>query len=236
MLSLVICDDSPEVLETLRQMVSANLPHPAPYRIDTFSSSEKLTKAVRKGLQPDIALIDIKFGQENGIHLAKQLFPLGSRTQVIFVTGYIEYCTAVYETEHIYFLVKPVNGQELQQALRKALERLNSGPEKLLTLRSRTMIQRIPLSAIRYIESRARKVIIYYGSTSYEHYSTLTDLLNQLPENFIHCHKSFCVNMEHIVRMEPDRFILSDEKTIPISQTKRTETRTRFLEFLNRGL
>lgn len=233
MLSLIICDDSPEVVESLQQMVGANISHHTTYRIDTFFSSEKLVKAVKKGLQPDIVLLDIKIGEESGIQLAKELFPCGSHTQVIFITGYMEYCTAVYETEHIYFLLKPVNPQELQQALLKAVEHLNPGPEKQLTLRSRSAIQRIPFSAIRYIESKARKVIIHYGDTSYEHYSTLTSLLNQLPGNFIHCHKSFCINMDYVARMEVNRFILSSGKPIPISQAKRAKTRDLFLSYLN---
>lgn len=237
MLSLVICDDSPAVVERLRQMVGVAMAHTMPYQIDTFFSSRDLAQAVEQGLRPDIALLDIKIDEKDGIQLAMELFPLGSHTQVIFITGHIEYCTAVYETEHIYFLLKPVRPANLQKALGKAIEHLTAlPPVKQLTLRSRATVQQIPISAIRYLESNARKVLISCGDTCYEHYTTIAALMNDLPETFSHCHKSFCVNMDHVLRMETDRFILLDGKTIPISQAKRAETRKRFLEFLNRSL
>ena len=47
----------------------------------------------------------------------RDLFPTGSKTQVIYATGYIEYCTPVYETQHVYFLVKPVRQSTLDDAL-----------------------------------------------------------------------------------------------------------------------
>lgn len=39
------------------------------------------------------------------------------------MTGYVEYATPVYETPHVYFLLKPVQAEQLYAALGKALER-----------------------------------------------------------------------------------------------------------------
>lgn len=74
--------------------------------------------------------MDICLGEESGIELVKRLAPETAGVQVIYVTGYVEYCTKVYETEHISFLLKPVDRVELLQAVTRAKERLVRRPHR----------------------------------------------------------------------------------------------------------
>ena len=60
------------------------------------------------------------------VELVKRCFPEGCGTQVIYVTGFIEYCTSVYRTEHVYFLTKPVSQSDLDDALDRAVVRLQA--------------------------------------------------------------------------------------------------------------
>lgn len=46
----------------------------------------------------------------------------------------------------------------------------------------------------------------------------LTEILNQLPPNFIKCHRSFIVNKNHIKRVEKLFVIMNDNTEIPISR------------------
>ena len=58
----------------------------------------------------------------------------GSGTQVIYITGYpLQFCTMVYQTEHIYFLTKPLRQQELFDALDKAMAKLSERAESFLS-------------------------------------------------------------------------------------------------------
>ena len=68
----------------------------------------------------DILLTDIDLGEGEGtgIQLVREMLSDGSGTQVIYITGYpLQFCTMVYQTEHIYFLTKPLRQQELFDAL-----------------------------------------------------------------------------------------------------------------------
>lgn len=76
-------------------------------QINVYHSADALREATANAY-PDIALLDIQLNEENGISLARELFPAHCGTAVIFITGYMEYCTDVYEAEHIYFLLKPL--------------------------------------------------------------------------------------------------------------------------------
>ena len=235
MLSIIICDDEPVLARNLADMVTSILAR-QPVQVQTFADRGALDHALQNGLTPDIALLDIRLQEDSGIQLARALFPEGSRTQVIFVTGFPDYHTDAYEAEHIYFLLKPVEEASLRKALQKAQRRLKQMDPGDLTLVSRTRTTRIPFAEIYHIESVGRKVAICLRDRRSEHYCTLSSLEKQLPDRFVRCHKSFFVNLDYVERMETGQFILKNGSEIPISQMKRNSTRQRFLEYLGKKL
>ena len=235
MLSIIICDDEPLVCEKLEKMV-ADIFSELSVKVRTFPSREALENLLQSGPEPDIALLDIKLSGDDGIQLARAIFPEGSRTQVIFVTGYPEYHTSAYEAEHIYFLLKPVEEKSLRLALEKALRRLERLGPSVLTITTRSQTVQIPFSEICCIESLGRKVAIVQVDKRMEYYGTLSSLEIQLPARFVRCHKSFYVNLDYVARMEPGQFVMKDGGLVPISQLKRAPTRQRFLEYLSMKL
>lgn len=125
MYTIYICDDDALFASSLCAKVQQLFP--GFFQISVFHSIRTLQAAAEK-TPPNIALLDIQLGQDNGISLAKQLFPSPSQTQVIFITGYVEYCSDVYETKHIYFLLKPLDPVLLKKSLQKAVDRLEARP------------------------------------------------------------------------------------------------------------
>lgn len=229
-----ICDDDPAFAAFLTEQVQAVFPYPC--QIERFHSAQALSAAV-SAERPDIALLDIELGSDNGISLAKQLFPASSNTQVIYITGYAEYCTDVYETEHIYFLLKPLKLPELQRALSKAVKHLELTPVSLV-VRNSTTTRRLPLPNIHYIESQARKLYVYTAEDRHEMSGKLSSLPENVQRRMIHCHKSFLVNPQYIQAVvTPDgsfnkHFRLFSGQTIPISQSKWRECQREFLALL----
>ena len=171
----------------------------------------------------DVLVMDIELGSEdaNGIDLVKRYFPAGCGTQVIYVTGFVEYCTSVYRTEHLYFLVKPFAQDDLDDALSRVLERLEADSSKPLSVRLGSRVVLVEPSRISYIESDRRKVRIHAGAEEIEAYASLSDLAAELPASFIQCHKSFLVNMDHVKELKADSVVLSSNQVVPVSQKRR---------------
>lgn len=233
MLRIVICDDNAEITGCLQGWLHERFSRES-VEISTFTSAKDLEDAVEQGLRADIAILDILLGKDNGILLAKQLFPSAAQTQVIFITGYVEYCSAVYETEHIYFLLKPLQEQAFQQAMEKALEAWREVGKKDLLVQTKKAIQRIPVSSIRYLESVGRKVRVHCQDEVVECYAMLSTLADRLPGSFLSCHKSFLVNLDYVKRMESNQFVLMGNEEIPISQARKAEAKRRFLDYVSR--
>jgi len=234
MYRLVILEDNSAHTQTLIGLLK-DFPQADRFEIACVCKPAALKAYLEKRGKPDILLTDIDFGENelNGIQLVGELFPPGSAVQVIYVTGFIEYCTRVYETEHIYFLIKPVKTDELYAALSRALARLDQAEDRLVSVHVGGGVVRILPEAIRYIESDRRKLRIITDQGVTEAYASLTSIAQKLKTGFLHCHKSFLVNMARVAELHGDSFLLLSGETVPISQKRYKASREAFLGFLS---
>ena len=209
MYQVVIVEDDAAQAEIIRSMIECS-PRGGELAIEHVVDAESLTARLAEEPAIDVLVMDIELGSEdaNGIDLVKRYFPAGCGTQVIYVTGFVEYCTSVYRTEHLYFLVKPFAQDDLDDALSRALERLEADSSKPLSVRLGSRVVLVEPSRISYIESDRRKVRIHAGAEEIEAYASLSDLAAELPASFIQCHKSFLVNMDHVKELKADSVVL----------------------------
>lgn len=206
--------------------------------VETFSDIEALARYVGVSGEPDICLMDIGVaGGEDGvrpmgIQAVARLFPAGCRTQVIYVTGYVEYCVPVYETQHVYLLFKPVRPDQLQAALAKAVANLRAQEPDYLVITSGGAVAKLPIAKIVYVESMRRKAVVHTTDGLLETYAKLSDLAAQLPPSFVRSHKSYLVNMDHIDCVERAAICLSTGTAVPVSRQRSAGTREAFRRHL----
>ena len=75
----------------------------------------------RLGESPaDVALVDIRMPQMDGIELARHLAGAEQPPAVVFTTAYDQYAVQAFELNAVDYLVKPVRAQRLAAALQKA--------------------------------------------------------------------------------------------------------------------
>ncbi|NHM15432.1 response regulator [Eggerthellaceae bacterium zg-887] len=235
MYRLLIVDDSEEQALALRDLVAA-YPHADDLSVECAFSVEELDEAISHGDPVDILVIDVDFGPDapTGIEIVESRFSMGGDCQVIYVTGYIEYCTGVYRTEHVSFLLKPVGLRDLSEALDRACDNLRRRPTELLVVESGGVVTPVPMRLIAYVESVRRKVRIRYGREVVEASASLASIQKKLPSTFVQCHKSYVVNMDCIFRLEKSEVVLITGERIPVSQKRRREVRDRFVRHLQR--
>lgn len=224
----LICDDDPAHGEGLRDLLVRD----AQLRVSCVGSVEALEQEMASGRQPDLLFLDIRLGREDGIQFVQRMSGQLSGAQVIYVTGYVEYCTKVYDTEHLSFLLKPVSSKELWHTVDRAKERLVRQRSQGLTLQCRSAVQFLLFSQIRYLESRGRRVRLVTEHGVYESYGKLSDLRAQMDGRFFQCHKSFLVNTDYIRQLGHTHFILFSGEQIPISSRRRAEAKQCFLHTL----
>ena len=105
--------------------------------------------------------MDIELPEKSGIILSKEIQQTHPATQIIFITQYREYCSDVYETEHVYFIHKSDAKQYLPRAIKKAIFNLEQRKNNYLTISWNRREHNILLDDIIYMERNLRTTTIY---------------------------------------------------------------------------
>ena len=230
MLNITVCDDDPVSCRTMAGMLGT-LDGELENRTTCYTSVGQMKEAMRLTGTPDIAVMDIRLQKDNGIDVVKEVFQ-GTETQIIYATSFIECCQEVYETDHVWLLKKPVSREYLIKALQEAVKRIKSTEEKFY-LKSGSKVLSLPARDILYFESEGRKIRIRTDQEEYEVYSTIEKMCEQAGPEFVHCHKSFLINMNRVKSMERNGFAMDNGRLIPISRSMGENARDSFFHFLS---
>ncbi|MCO5256473.1 MAG: response regulator [Lentimicrobium sp.] len=115
MLRTVIIDDEAHMRQTLENLVHQYCPNvEVVAKADGVESGEL---AIRR-THPDLALLDIRMEDGTGFDLLKKLDPIDFK--VIFITAYDEFAIRAFRFSALDYLLKPVDPDELIDAVRKA--------------------------------------------------------------------------------------------------------------------
>lgn len=231
----ILLFDNDEFQLEQQQKTLSTLSGAEDFEVTALSDISELDRHLAQGARYDVAIMDIDLGEgePSGIDLVKEHFGPASGTQVVYLTGFVEYCTEVYETDHVYFLLKPVTASQLGRALERAAGKLERVEKPLRVVSNRTTVGIAP-GRIVCIESLHRKAYIRLvdGSTV-ETRSRLAELKDALPRRFVQPHKSFLVNLDFVAELQPTQLKLAGGRIVPVSQARRKAVRAAFMSYLH---
>ena len=114
-----VVDDDQSVRRSLRRLFKS-----AGYAAETFASAEDyLAREIFEG--PICLALDVRMPGLNGLELQKTLESRGACEQIVFITGHndVPTCTQAMKNGAVDFLMKPFDGGELIEAVKRALRR-----------------------------------------------------------------------------------------------------------------
>jgi len=117
--SAIIIDDEKNVREALEFLLASNCPE---IQVAGSVESAALGRELLKTEEVDFIFLDISMPEEDGFAFL-QTIPK-ENYGIIFVTAYEEYALRALKASAIDFLLKPVNPQELSEAVTKAIQYL----------------------------------------------------------------------------------------------------------------
>ena len=123
-LCIGLCDDNPLHLRMISQEIQRLCGmREIEAEIHTWTSGAQLLKEIET-YDIQLYILDIRMPEITGIDAAKQINLIQPSAQIIFISSYLEYFSDVYETEHLYFVLKSQMAQRLPDALDRALAKL----------------------------------------------------------------------------------------------------------------
>jgi two-component system LytT family response regulator len=241
MLKTLIVDDEHHVREMLSGILQSFC-----HDVEVVGQARDVPGAVSliKELKPDLVLLDVHLPDGSGFDVLKAFAKI--EFSVVFVTAYDEYAVKAFRCSAIDYILKPVNIDELVDAVKKAREAVankslgekigvflnnlntSSYDEKKIVLKTQESIHIVRVSTIircesfhNYTEfyiSGAKKLIVCKTIKEYE------TLLSGF--GFFRVHQSHLVNINYISRydkIDGGCLVLADGTHIPVAKRKKDE-------------
>lgn len=201
--------------------------------ISVYNSGAELKTAALNGQKPDIAVLDIELSEnESGIDVGKCLNIFAPKCKIIYLTGHIEYCTSVYESEHEYFVLKTLIDEKLPLAFARASETVDKG-KKIICLESKSGKTLLEADGIIYVERVRRKSIITCFDGTYETPEPLEDILVKIKaDGFVRCHNSYVVNLKNVRQYRSSEFIMKNGESVIVSRSYKKNVDKDFFDYI----
>lgn len=202
--------------------------------IKAWDEEEDLKQAIKGGAVYKILFLSLEKAPKEIIGYSKRLQDLSPDLKIIYLSELNETIFEVFEAAPTYVLSKPLDIEHVKLSVRKAMKELSQTDEKVFTIINKQGIFTIPYHKIYYVESDKRKLNIYGGEGMLKSINLkISDFLTyEHGVSFLQCHKSYAVNLMHISQLEKYNIVLDNGMTLPISQSRYTETKSEYVKFL----
>ncbi|MGN0682968.1 MAG: LytR/AlgR family response regulator transcription factor [Oscillospiraceae bacterium] len=216
----LICDDSEEFTKDLSSRIKEIEPDSI---IETFQTSADLSFHIQEiAGDVDAIFMDIQLNGTNGIDTASKINKSYPSIKIVYVTGYGEqYAEKIFmcqsELTPVSYLVKPIKDLVLKNALNRLKEKPTT--QCLVPLKIEKSVTYINSDKIQYISVTGRKLSVFTDSDILEFNGRLSEYLNLLPDWFIRCHRSYCVNIHYIEEIiKYQEIIMKNGDKVPVGR------------------
>lgn len=205
-MKLLIADDEPLARRRLRDLIADIGGHEVVG--EAADGREACELAAR--LVPDAVILDIAMPVLDGLEAAHHLAQLPNPPAVIFCTAYDEHALAAFEAQAVDYLVKPIRGERLAEALARAGRFRHGMPARAapaavparrshLSARMRGSLRLIPVQDIRYLQAEDKYVVVHHSHGEDLIEDTLKALEAEFGDGFIRVHRN-CLVAAHEIR------------------------------------
>jgi two-component system, LytTR family, response regulator len=168
-------------------------------------------------LQPELLFLDIQMPGKNGFELLSSIE--GKSPEVIFTTAYDEYAIKAFEFNALDYLLKPIDGERLKEAINRIEENQNHQEEsvetneridKVLGENDQVFVKDgekcwfVKLGKIRLFESMGNYVRLHFDDQKPLVLKSLNSLEDRLdPNTYFRANRKHIINLQWIEKIEP---------------------------------
>ena len=231
MLNFALCDDNECVLSRLSKMLeSLFIKHNFDCNVTFTSVDPNLFLAYVLNNHVDVVFLDIDLKNNiSGLNLAETIRKHNKNIYIIFTTAHLEYGLMAYKYKTFDYLVKPISVERLEVTVSRLLEDITESHCKYLKLSNNKII--IICDSICYIRKEGMKLILQADDRAYTIYSSFKNVMPNLPNNFVRCHKSYIVNINKIEHIVNNQIMLKNKNICYIGPNYQKT----FMEVLKHG-
>lgn len=232
MLRIAVCDDEPQIVKQLADMVMQCVPD---CELSCYEDGESVLKAQKTF---DLIFIDIQMKPLNGLETAKRIRSLDEGVLIVFITGWKEYVFDAFDVGAFHYLLKPVQIEKLREILQRAqreTERKKHAKKKQLFLKTREKSFVLNVENILFLENALRKVIIHTDAQKLFVYGTMSEFEKKLGPEFYRSHRGYLVNMARIAEYDTEIIRMDNGETAYLTKKHYQDFVKCYMRFLRNG-
>jgi two-component system LytT family response regulator len=202
-LSALVVDDEPLARRNVTVLLQRD---PEIESIAECGSGAEAIEVIRR-CKPDLVFLDVQMPECGGFDVL-ELLGADVPPTVIFVTAYDKYALQAFEAGALDYLLKPFDDARFRRALHRAKDKLAHYSQlppqatKRLAVRSPGQLLFLNVSDIDWIEAASYYACVHVGRDTHIIRRTLSELEQDLGEEFIRIHRSIIVNVDRIHGLE----------------------------------
>lgn len=230
----LLVDDEELARKLLREMLST---HPEVEIVAECANGMEAVKAAGE-FSPDLLFLDVQMPKLSGFDVLELVD--ASHMAVIFVTAFDQYAMKAFEVHALDYLLKPFSRERFESALQQAKTQKREQRAEPTTLansarppgqflerivvKDGTKVTLIPVKKLEYAEALDDYVSLVSEGKKQLKQQTISGLEASLdPSLFVRIHRSYLVNIERVVRIEPygkesKVAVLSSGVKLPVSR------------------
>lgn len=217
-MKIAIIDDSPADRQSLAEHLHTyKKTHKIACALQEFVCAEDFFKCFVPGAF-DLVFLDIYMKEMDGMEAARKIYETDKHCKIIFLTVSMEHAQLSYSVHAVYYLMKPLDQTQFEQAMAFC----NFRPENtvpFLSLEIDGVRQQIDTRQILYIDYQNRMVHIHFSKYALSLNKSFRDITSLLETDarFLTIFRGVMVNMQHIARHEDIFFVLDNGKRLQIT-------------------
>lgn len=233
-IATVLIDDEPDSVQLLQVQLETYCPQVAV--VGAFTSSIKALQEL-ESLQPKLVFLDIEMPVLTGFELLEKTAHLGFG--VVFITAYNQYALKAFRFNALDYLLKPVDAEDLIQAVAKAekatrptatqlsqlQKQLRGEPVTRIAIPGQNGVSFIDLKEIIYVEaSNNYSKLFLNDGTQFLVSKTLKDVQEVLEEeHFLRVHRQYIINLNQVKSLNRNEGLLTmtNGNQLPIARNQK---------------
>ena len=225
-LRAIIVEDEPSGLENLRWKIQQNCPELE--IVAECLNGKDAIREIRRHL-PDVLFLDIMLGDMTGFDVLKAI--QRPTFELVFTTSYDEYAIQAIKNNALDYLLKPVDTDELIEAVSKIhlrlMDKQPAAPRSAkLGFPISTGQQFIDPKEIVYISANDNAATLHLTNREKVKLTKSLGWVEELLEahSFCRVHHSYLINLNHMnefVRQDGGYVIMSDKKLISVARRRK---------------
>lgn len=236
MIKIAVCDDEQYIVEAIEaHIVKFAEEEYFEYQLYKFYDGESLTQS---DIVFDIVFLDIEMKEMNGIKTGEHLKEQNMKTQIVFITNYIDYSMDAHTIHSFGYIIKPVAYSVIAESLssyKKLIAGNNSSDEFIRIKNDDGEEMKLNIDDILYFDYVGNKKLSVHmtDGRAISFYGTLYDVYNKINQKkFFRPHKGYIVNLKYVETTSGKNFgikdiRIKDNTSIPLSRDKIAELKER---------